>query len=182
MVSHDGLCFASVAYRRKAIVEAGGFRQEEEPFCDRELWMRIALDWDLGYISRPLVGFRAHPETITGSVAAQRGVNSEGRKRFLLYSQINFQRRMDFLDEAPLEPVKTERLRALAALQLLVDHASSGLPWSEAATRLAKLARTYPRILLRPKLWRLVVAQLGGRRVRSALRGVSIQHRRLGHG
>jgi glycosyltransferase involved in cell wall biosynthesis len=178
MVSHDGLCFASVTYRTRAIVEAGGFREEEEPFCDRELWMRIALDWDFGYIAKPLVGFRTHPESITTNVAAQQGLTSDGLERFLLYSQINFQRRMDFLDDAPLESRRTKRLRALATLQLLIDRAA-GLPWNEAAARLANLVQTYPRIALRPALWRLVAAQLGGRRVRSALRGASTRHRRL---
>ena len=58
MVSDWGLCFPSVAYRTKAILEAGGLREEEGPFGDRQLWMRIALDWDFGYIAKPLAGFR----------------------------------------------------------------------------------------------------------------------------
>ena len=53
-------------------------------------------------------------------------------------SQTVFQQRMDFLDHAPLEPRRTKRLRALAKLQLLVKTAW-GLPWSEAAVRLANL-------------------------------------------
>ena len=96
-------------------------------------------------------------------------MTSEGRERVLLYSQVIFERRMDFLEDAPLEPRRTRRLRALARLQLLRQSAT-GLPWREVALRLAKLVRTDPRIVLRPALWRLVVAQLGGRRVRSALR------------
>ena len=170
MVSPVGICFSSVAYRTKAIVEAGGFRQEEEPCCDLQLWMRIALDWDFGYVAEPLVGFRTHPESLTANIAAQHGVTSEGPERVLLHSQISFQRRMDFLDNAPLESRRTKRLRALATLRHLVESAGLGLPWNEALARLTKLVRTYPRIVLRPQLWRFVVAHLGGRRVRSALR------------
>ena len=170
MVSPWGLCFPSVAYRTDAIVEVGGFRQEEGAFGDIPLWMRMALGWDFGYIATPLAGFRIHPNRVTGELAAQHGVTSEGRERVLLFSQILFERRMDFLDDAPLESRRTRWLRALATLQLLKDSAAMGLPWSEAALRLAKLVRTEPRIVLRPALWRLVVAQLGGRRVRSVLR------------
>ena len=182
MVSRGGLCFPSVAYRTKAIAEAGGFREEEEPFGDLQLWMRIALDWDFAYIAQPLVGFRIHPQTVTTSMFAQQGVPADGPERVLLHAQINFQRRMDFLDDAPLGSRRIQRLRALATLQLLVERASLGLAWNEVAVRLAKLVRTYPRIVLRPALWRLVVAQLGGRRVRSALRGASISHPGLRQG
>lgn len=182
MVSRWPICFSSVVYRTKAIVEAGGIREEEEPFGDLQLWMRMALDWDFGYIAKPLAGFRLHPESASSSIGAQHGVRSDARELVVLHAQVRFQRRMNFLDDAPLESRKTKSLRALATLQLLVDSASLGLPWSEVAARLANVVRIRPRIMLRPALWRLVVAQLGGRRVRSALRGASIRQRHLGQG
>lgn len=179
MVSSWGLCFPSVAYRTKAIVGAGGFREEEAAFGDRRLWMRIALDWDFGYIAKPLVGFRTHPESITTNAGAQRGVASDGRERVLLYSQLNFQRRTEFLDEALLDSHIAKRLRALATLQLVVESAGLGLPFKEVAACLGRVVCTYPRIMLRRALWRLVLAQLGGRRVRSALRTACTHHNRL---
>lgn len=182
MVSRWGLCFPSVMYRTKAIVDVGGFREEEEPFGDRKMWMRIALGWDFGYIAKPLVGFRTHEETRTMHVGADHEETSDLGERIRLHSQINFQRRMEFLDEARLEFGRTELLRALATLQLLVEDASMGIPWNEAAARLAKLVRSYPRIVLRPGPWRFVGAQLGGRRVRSMLRRASIRFRRVGQG
>jgi len=178
MFSRWALCFPTVMYRTKAIVEAGGIREEQEPFGDHELWMRIALNWDFGYIAKSLAGFRAHPQTRTRAIAAENGATFDGRSRFFLYSQIKFERRMDFLEEAQLASPTTKRFTALATLQLLAETAASGLPWNEAAGRLAKLVRTYPRILLRPALWRLVVAQLGGRRMRSALSRALTRHRR----
>ena len=182
MVSRWPICFSSVVYRTKAIVEAGGIREEEEPFGDLQLWMRIALDWDFGYIAKPLAGFRLHSESASTRIGAHQGVTSDRQEMGLLHAQIRFQRRINFLDDAPLGPENATRLRALATLQLLVDRAGFGLPWSEVAARLPTLLRAYPRIALRPKLWRLVLAQLGGRRVRSALRGASTRHRRLARG
>ena len=169
MVSHVGLCFPSVAYRTRAIVEAGGFREEEEPFGDRQLWMRMALDWDFGYIAEPLAGFRLHPDTITTNVGAREGVTPNVRERFLLHSQINFQRRMDFLADAPLDSGTTKRLRALGTLQLIIENAGDRFPRKDVAAHLLKLFRMYPQIMTRPALWRLVAAQLGGRRARAAV-------------
>lgn len=170
MVSNDFLCFPSVMYRTKAIAAEGGFRAELGPFCDRQLWMRMALAWDFGYVAKPLVGQRAHAGTVTLSVAGQQGVASDERERFRLYAEMNFQHRSDFLDSAPLQPRRVKRLRSLASLQLLIDSANAGLPFRSVASRLANLVRAYPGTLARPALWRLVIAQLGGRRVRSALR------------
>ena len=178
MVSSWPMCFSSVVYRTKAFLEAGGFREEEEPFADLELWMRMALDWDFGYIGKPLVGFRVHPEQASMILGERLGVTADARKLGLLHAQIRWQRRVNFLDHARLQPASANRLRALAALELLAERASSGLPGSKVAAELANLARTYPRIVLRPELRRLVVMQLGGRRVDSALRRASSRLRR----
>lgn len=177
MVSGWGPCFSSIAYRTKAIVEAGGFREREEPFGDRQMWMRIALDWDFGYIAKPLAQFRTHAQRMGESIVSRNGATSDAREHSRLFSEFNFQRRIDFLEDAPLDPRRTKRLRALATLKRLIDSANLGLPWREVAARLVNLVRTYPRIVLRPSLWRLVLAQLGGRRVHSALRRTTPQRR-----
>ena len=168
MSSRWGLCFPSVVYRTRAIAPTGSW--EEEPFGDRKLWMRIALKWDFGYIAKPLAGFRTHANARQANVGRQSGVMSD-LDRLRLYSQIHFQRRMAFIDETLLEPGRASRLRALATLQLLVEDASYGLPWSEVGTHAAETrASTSPS---RPTcgVLALSAAQLGGRRLRSALRG-----------
>lgn len=172
MVSRWPVCFPSAVYRTKAIVDAEGFRAEEEPFCDLQTWMRIAVDWDFAYIAKPLAGFRVHPDRVTEHVIVESGVSSAADES-LVYSRIFFQRRMHFLDDATLDPQTTEWLRALATLEHLAECAGSDLSWGEVAAGLAKLVRSSPRIVLRVRLWRLVVAQLGGRRLRSALRGAA---------
>lgn len=179
MTSSGGLCFSSVVYRTKAIVDTGGFRQEEEPFGDLKLWMRVALNWDFAYVAKPLVGFRTHTETRTANIAGDHGVTADAREEDLMYAAINFKRRMEFLGEAPLDFQTTEGLRALAKLQLLVDRAALGLPLIEAAAGLVSLVRKHPALVLRSKLWRLVIAQLGGRRARRAVHEASARHRRL---
>jgi hypothetical protein len=132
------------------------------------MWMRIALSWDFGYVAEPLIGFRPHADTITSKIAAEQGITSFG-ERYVVYSRINHERRMNFLLGAPLDLRRRQSLRALASLQLLTDEAAWGLPSREVAARLVDVVRTDHRIMLRPAFWHLVAAQLGGRRLREKL-------------
>jgi hypothetical protein len=50
---------AQTAIVRRACYElVGGFRPECGLPCDRDLWIRILRDWDLGYIAEPLARLR----------------------------------------------------------------------------------------------------------------------------
>jgi glycosyltransferase involved in cell wall biosynthesis len=165
MASAWPICFSSVVYRTKAIVEAGGLREEDEPWGDLQMWMRIALDWDFGYIAKPLAGFRDHAESATVGITADQAETPGGNEVAFRHAEIRFQRRMSFVGHAPLDPRKANWLRALATLELLREHTIVGMPSREFVARLVDLVRNYPRIALRPTLWRLVA-----RRVRSGLR------------
>jgi hypothetical protein len=178
MVSDFPIGFSSVVYRTSAICDAGGLRPEEGPFGDLQLWMRIALSWDFAYVARPLAAFRIHEGTTTQSIGAENGVTSDRRELVLLHTQMRLERRMDFLDTAPLQPARARRLRALAALHDLAERSYWGLPSSEVAARQADIARMYPGILRTAAFWRLVAAQCGGRRARAALESAMARHAR----
>jgi Glycosyl transferase family 2 len=169
MVAAFPICFPSVLYRTHAIVGADGLREEEGPFGDMQLWMRIALDWDFGYLSRMLTGTRIHEQSVTANIGAEQGVKAAEPELDVMHAQMRFERRTDFLEHAGLEPRTAQRLRALATLDLLAVRAYRGMPWGEVMGAQARLARSYPRIALRPAYWRLAAAQLGGRRLRAAL-------------
>jgi Glycosyl transferase family 2 len=173
MVSNWPACFASVMYRTRAIVDAGGLREQDGQFGDMELWMRIALHWDLGYVARPLAGFRTHAASASSSVGTRHGVAADERELVALHAQMRFERRMSFLEDAPMKRGRMTSLRALARLQLLVEQASDGLARRELATRLGQLIMEHPRILSRVALWRLIAAELGGRRARATLRAIT---------
>ncbi len=167
MVSDWPICFSSVAYRTRAIIGAGGFRPNEEPFGDLQLWMRIAIDWDFVYLAKPLAGFRVHRETLTSDIGAQQGVATDERAVGLLHDQIRYERRTNFLADAALDARTTRRLRTRATLQLVVARDRSGLPWSDVN---AGLVRGCPQVMLRTGYWRVAIAHLGARRARTALR------------
>lgn len=189
MVSSWPIGFSSVVYRTTALVDAGGLREEDEPLSDIQLWMRIALDWDFAYIAEPLAGFRVHSESATTRIGAEAGVTSNGRELDLVLAQARYQRRMNFLDDAPLKRSDKKWLTTLATLGLLVDQAGTGRPWSDAAPRAVQLAWTSPHVLRRAEPWRLLlgsrvwrlilVGRLGGRRLYAALLGALGGRRRL---
>lgn len=178
MVSRWPICFASVVYRTRAVVDAGGLKEEEGAFGDLQLWMRMALRWDFGYIAEPLAGFRLHAGAISTDVGARPGAASDASDLVRRHAQARFERRINFVENAPLAPGAAHRLSALAELQLLVDTAYVGVPTREVLMRLASLVGRYPRIASRHRLWRLVAAQLGGRRVRAAVWPTAAGHGR----
>jgi len=171
MVSGAWLCFASIMYRTDALIATGGLHEDLGHFCDRHMWMQLALHWDFGYLARPLVGQRDHAQEISWKIVKEHGLEPNTPEASRLYAELALQRRMNFIDTAGLEPERADRLRALATLQSIVDLAHAQLPSRDVASRLARLARAYPRILSRPAFWRLVAAQSGARRVRALLSG-----------
>lgn len=74
------ICCPSVLMRRACYLELGGF-DERLPFCaDWEMWMRIALFNEIGYVSRPLVAYRWHDDQETSRVI---GTPEHTRQRYM---------------------------------------------------------------------------------------------------
>ena len=169
MVAEWPMCFSSIVYRTEVLRAAGGFRAQEEPFCDFELWMRIAAEWDFAYLGQQLAGFRVHDGSVTTKVIAEHDATRHEREVTLTHAAMRFQRRTSFLEQAALGPRRGAQLRALAELQFALDRTRAGGARGEGAARAARLATRFPRLLGRLDLWRLVLAPGG---VRSLLRSL----------
>ena len=167
-MTSTAILLSSTTYRTRAIRDAGGMTTEEEPFADVPLFMRIAQNWDLAYVDRPLVGFRVHDQTETVRLAPRGPSEAAARDRLLTYGQIMFDRRMGFLEGAGLTSGETSRYRALATLRFVSDRAGLGAPWLESWAAFGEIVQRYPRILTSPIAWRFIAAQLGGRQARRA--------------
>ena len=117
-MTSTAILFSSTTYRTHAIREAGGLKAEEEPFADVPLFMRVAQNWDIAYLDRPLVAFRVHDQTETVRLAPRGQDEADARDRLLTYGRIMFDRRSGFLDEArcrAARPADTARLRHSAS-------------------------------------------------------------------
>ena len=164
------ICQSSATYRTAAIREAGAFMTSEEPFADIPLHMRIAQNWDIGYLHRPLVAFRVHDESETTRLASKGWTEADARDRLLTYGRMMFDRRTGFLDEAGLPHDETNRYQSLASLRFLADQAGLGDPWLQTWAEFANIVHAYPRILVHPIAQRFIVAQFGGRALRRITR------------
>ncbi len=167
------VCFPSALFRRNAILRAGGLRADEEPFADVPLLMRIALEWDYAFVSKPLVGFRLHGDSATADLGSFTGTGYELDD----HAEILFERRTQFLDEARLSAMQAKSYSSIAkstfrreAVESLANQAGLAAPWTSTNTGLLRLLRKDAGILLLPTTWRLVAGQLGARYVRRALR------------
>jgi len=171
--------FSSAIYRTKAIRDAGGLREQEEPFPDVPMWMRIALQWDFGFLSEPLVAFRVHENSVTANLGSFTGAGYDVPAHRILRD-----RRQGFLEDAgeQLEPEVRARYRALVdetfradEIQRLAETAGLDTPWMSTTVSLLRLIRTDPRVLTVPRTWRLVAAQCGGRSIRRAFSWASLR-------
>jgi glycosyltransferase involved in cell wall biosynthesis len=176
MLSTWPICFSSVIYRTEAILAAGAFHEGDEAFGDLRLWMRIAADWDFGYIATPLTGFRVHSESLTTSLEPARGTADADRELKLAFAKGRFERRASFLEGATLEPHLARWLRSLAAVELLAEQGDVAPPWPKAFMRAARIAVVSPGIIRRRVFWLVVLRveffRLIGLRVRARLRAL----------
>jgi hypothetical protein len=173
LCSNPIVSFPSAIYRTEAIKDAEGLREEEEPFSDVPMWMRIALNWDFAFLSRPLVAFRVHEDTATASLGS-----FDGTGYVVPVHRILRDRRRGFLDEAAsrLPDDSLMRYRSLVErtfradeILRLANHAGLDTPWMSTTTSLVQLAREDPRVLGVPRMWQLVAAHVGGRQARRAI-------------
>ena len=165
--------FSTATYRTRAIVAAGGIRADEEPFADMPMWMRIAVNSEVVFLTEPLAGFRVHDDSVTKRLVLVDGQQLGADAQLAVYTQFFFERRVGFLDQAELPAEQVRRYRSLATLRYLRDRGGQGVPWMSTTKGLIRLVRLRPRILLDPTAWRLIAAQLGGRQARSASHGLA---------
>jgi glycosyltransferase involved in cell wall biosynthesis len=66
--------------RREIVADLGGFDPVTDPADDADLIVRLSRHGDLGYIDRPVLRWRRHPETLSNT--SHRWRNAAGRMRF----------------------------------------------------------------------------------------------------
>jgi glycosyltransferase involved in cell wall biosynthesis len=169
------VCWTSALFRTPAIVEAGGMRENDRPYADFPLLMRIALRWDFFSLAEPLVRLRVHDASET---AAQGSL--VGDDYFVPeLPRILFDHRMRFLQTAGLESKRERRYRALAeraylegSVRIAAVGVTQGAAGTSTTVKLLRLVRRHPRTLTLSSTWRLIGGQLGGRRVKRIARRV----------
>lgn len=168
------VCWASVLFRKSALVEADCLREEEEPLSDFPLLMRIACRWDFAFVPHSLAGLRIHADAATAALGdyTDGGYLLLDRQPKILYAQ-----RLAFLEQAAIPPKLADRCRSRAEatfrrdrVRTLAAHAGLDAPWMDTSRTLARFVWADPRTLLVPATWRLCLAQVGGRKAKRMIR------------
>jgi hypothetical protein len=168
MRSSGLVCWTSALFRTDVITAAERLRLEDEPFADQPLLMRIGVEWDVGWIARPLVAVRMHADAASAMFGLSDGnYNLDDTMPSTLLRQ-----RLRFLDEGRLPSEQTRCYRALALRTYRRDTVgllsrSVGVQRGRLPTlrRLAGLARSDLRVLLVPGMVKLLAALVIGRPV-----------------
>ena len=175
--------WGSALFRTSALIDAGGFREEDMPLADLPLLLRVGCDWDVACLSATLSACRLHADSATATVGAYTGRGYDLRKQG---PEIRYRQRLRFLKEAKLTPDRREHLGSLAGGALrwervaaVATEGGAGAPWSATWKRLAQLVWSDPRTVFVPTAWRICAAQLGGRHAKRVVQRLGFRRRDL---
>jgi glycosyltransferase involved in cell wall biosynthesis len=168
-------CFSSAVFRKAALVGAGGLRKEDGVIDDFPLFMRIATRWDFAYLNAPLAVMRAHADASSSSLG---WFTPRGFRTMRAVPDSLYECRLRFIAQADLPGTEGRRLARMAkrtyrrdVLSHLSMRATTGDGSVVTFGSLQSEIRRDRRLALDPLTWRFIVGQLGGRRIRDALRG-----------
>ena len=170
------VCLSSALVRRSAFLEAGGLRESEQPFGDVPLMMRIARNWDFAYVNRPLAVCRTHEDAESVSMGWSTPAGFVWGPEF---PALMYERKRKFLAEADLEHDEASYLRSIAErsyrhdrIRYLSMRSLAGSGMRASLTDLWREMQSEHRLAVDSFTWRFVAGQLGGRRLRRAVRSV----------
>ena len=165
---------ASTALIRSAAVRAPRLDVRDWPLTDLGLWLRLALDWDLAFLARPLARYRIHPEAYSAGAAQ---VTGGGYIQTFDRAVIARDVKLRFLAEHAERVTGVRALRASARRafrqELLEQAGNATLPARRAtatARTLVACVRLDAAVALEPAAWRLLIGSIIGPRAVSALK------------
>ena len=168
------LCQSAALMRTRAL-PAEPFNERDMPAIDFGLWLRMALDWDVAFVARPLAVYRVHGTTESAGLGEplaggyRTGVEwidtrTGVKERFLEEHQYRLPNR-EHLQRIARRGRRFE-LVAMAYKNTLPEH-----PPIATLRSLAGAARQDFAVAADPAAWRLAAASLLGPRLRERLRG-----------
>lgn len=166
---------SSAALMRTTALPADLFEEGDFPAIDFGLWLRMALDWDIAYVARPLAAYRIHAT----SESAGLGVPlAAGYRTGVAWVDQRAGVKARFLaGHAARLPNRAELARLAQRgrrFELVMMVRKATLPDRRLLPTLRSLAvatRADPRVLADPAAWRLAAASLLGPRVVERIRG-----------
>jgi glycosyltransferase involved in cell wall biosynthesis len=166
---------SSAALMRTAALPPTLFERDDMPAIDFGLWLRLALDWDVAYLARPLAAYRIHGASESAGLGApfdagyRTGVEWIDRRAGV---------KERFLAEHGHRLSNVEELHRIARrgrrYELVAMARKATLPERRPVATLrslARAARADPAVAADPAAWRLAAASVLGPRLVERLRG-----------
>ena len=161
---------ASTALIRTAALPPGCYDPADFPAVDFGLWLRMALDWDMAFLSDSLAEYRIHGESHSAAPGIGEAVGDGYIQGFVLIDRL-LELKLRFLAAHAERFPEHDELARLAAAgrrrELLNSARLSTLPARELRTTtrvVARIARHEPRMLTDVGTLRLLAASVIGRR------------------
>lgn len=168
------VCLASALFRKTALVGGGGMQTADGDVDDLFLMMRIAIDWDVAYVDRPLAVLRAHDDASSSSYG---WFTANGLRTERALPEILYQNRRRFLSSAGLSESEERRLariverrHRLDVLNHLAMRSNTGDNRRVVLNGLGNEIRGDHRLLAEPAMGRFLAGQLLGRQLRLRIR------------
>ena len=125
LLNGNRVCAPTVLARRHHLLEQGGFDQDFGFACDYAMWLRLCMTYRVGFLVRPLVGYRWHGGNASHAYQFERGeeeILEAGRHGLRLYH-----------DRGPRSdgPVLDEAFKALTKLRRWNAALQRGKAWLE---------------------------------------------------
>jgi glycosyltransferase involved in cell wall biosynthesis len=165
---------ASTALMRTAALPDGFFRDTDFPPVDLGLWLRMALSWDMAFVTRTLCGYRIHDNSHSAAFGEPIGsgyVQDVGLLRRLRDVKLRF---VDEHEDRLDDPDELRRLAAWSMRrELMVLARAKTLPDRRLRPTLAALREAVaedPRVLLGRAPWKLLGGSVIGARMTSRLK------------
>ncbi len=168
---------ASTALMRTAAMAGVRLDRRDFPVTDLALWMRLALDWDIAYLARPLATYRIHAGAYSaGAADVTEGGYSETAGRVVKSLEAKLRFVEEHGDRLEGRRALARRARRRFRQDLVAAAARATVPerrLTTTARALSECARRDARVVFLPAAWRLLAGGVLGRR------GVSIVKRLL---
>jgi glycosyltransferase involved in cell wall biosynthesis len=156
---------ATVLLRREAIPERG-YREDDFPPTDFAMWMRLALSWDIAFLSDTLAGYRIHPTSHSAYYGTYTDAGYIDTPELIVKG---LEVKLRFIDENRHRFPDADRLRDQArrftAWSLVNRVGRATLPERrrlQTARLLGDAVRRQPRVLRESAAWKLMAASLLG--------------------
>lgn len=159
---------------RRAAIPPEPFNEADLPGIDFGLWLRIALDWDVAFVSRSLARFRVHPSSHSASFGPSLNYGYVQRPEAVVIVRELKRRFLDDhaerIGEGPHLHQLAERAMRRELVQLMRNTTLPERRFGATMRAFSSLARVDRRMLRDLRAWRLVAASLVGRRTAERLK------------